>query len=258
MADEQRKKLVWITGSSTGIGAGAAKELVRRGYRVAGTARSEDKLSQLAEELGTDFYSYPGDVTDSAQMQSVVDEIENTHGPIDCVLLNAGSAQLEEGGFSSENFEWHFKVNVFGTGRALEPVLNRMVERKSGHVAIVASVAGYRGLPRSLSYGPTKAALINFAEALNITMAAHNIKVQVINPGFVDTPLTRKNDFHMPMLMPVEKAAEALVNGLESRRFEITFPKTFALMLKFIGALPDPLYFWMVRKGLERAMAQKD
>ena len=129
--------------------------------------------------------------------------------------------------------------------------MKSFLERGKGHVAIVASVAGFRGLPKSVSYGPTKAALINLAEALYAELNPKGIKVQVINPGFIKTPLTDKNDFEMPMLMPVEDAAKALIKGLDSNAFEIFFPWPFVVLVKLIDMLPNKLYLWLVSK-LER------
>ena len=123
-----------------------------------------------------------------------------------------------------------------------------MKERGQGQVAIVSSVAGYGGLPKNAAYGISKAGLINMAESLKFDFDLMNIKVQIINPGFIDTPLTEKNDFPMPFLMPVDKAAERVVAGLKSSRFEITFPRRFTFMLKFVNLLGYPVYFWLIRK----------
>ena len=241
-------KLVWITGASTGIGAETALQMARSGYRVAITARSEDKLEALSQKA-KNIYVYPGDVTDEKAMSRIVEEIEENQGEIDIALLNAGTYFPDTGEtFTAKNFKRTFDINVNGIANCLEPLLKRFKERKGGHIAIVASVAGYRGLPRSISYGPTKAALINMAEALYVESKPFNIKIQVVNPGFVKTPLTDQNDFDMPMIMQVEDAAKELVKGLESNQFEITFPWAFALMLKTVGLLPNKAYLWVVSK----------
>ncbi len=243
------QKTAWITGASSGIGAAAAKRLAADGWRVAITARSEDKLNALAAENDL-LKAYAGDVTDLAQMKDIVRRIELDLGHIDLVILNAGTYKHDVmSAFSAENFAHHLDINLQGVANGLEAVLPPMLERQSGHIALVASVAGYRGLPRSLSYGATKAALINMAEALAIEMLDKGIKVQVINPGFIKTPLTDKNDFPMPMLMDVDEAADKLVKGLSSNKFEITFPWAFAFLLKLAGLLPDKLYFRLVKKA---------
>lgn len=248
-------RLVWITGASTGIGAETALQMARKGWRVAISARSVDKLEALAKEtqsLKGEIHAYPGDVTDEAAMATIVENIENAHGTIDLALLNAGTYFPDTGeDFTAANFKKTFDINVNGIAHCLEPLLKRFRQRRAGHIAIVASVAGYRGLPKSLSYGPTKAALINLSEALYVECKPFGIKVQVVNPGFVKTPLTDENDFEMPMLMPVEDAATALIKGLESNRFEITFPWLFALIAKAMGLLPDKAYLWLVSKITE-------
>lgn len=253
--ENKNEKIVWITGASTGIGAETALRLAQRGYRVAVTARSADKLEALSANLSAfkgKIFPYPGDVTDEAQMVRIVEKIEKDHGSIDIALLNAGSFFPDHADqFTARNCRKTFDLNVQGVANCLEPLLKKFIPRKAGHIAIVASVAGFRGLPRSLSYGPSKAALINMAEALYIECKPLGIKVQLVNPGFVRTPLTDKNDFTMPMLMEVEDAADALVRGLESSRFEISFPRVFVLIAKAIGLLPNKIYLWLLGKALK-------
>lgn len=236
------KKIAWVTGASTGIGAETALCLARAGWRVAVTARSAEKLEALAKTSG--ITAFPGDITDAAGMAACVTAIEKEIGPIDLALLNAGTYYpdtLEN--FSIDQFKKQYEVNVFGTVNCLGPVLEKFKSRNKGHLAIVASIAGYRGLPRSISYGSSKAALINMTEALAAECAGTGIKVQIINPGFIKTPLTDKNDFYMPMLMDADKAAAALVRGLNSDRLEIIFPVSFALITKIMGKiLPGRLY----------------
>lgn len=250
-------KLVWITGASSGIGAETARQMARKGWNVAVSARSEDKLKALVKEAESypgEIHSYPGDVTNANIMHNIVNAIEKDHGEIDIALLNAGTYFGESGAdFSAESFKKTFDINVNGIANCLEPLLKNFRKRgpgkEKGHVAIVASVAGYRGLPQSVAYGPTKAALINMTEALYMDCKPQGIKVQLVCPGFVRTPLTDKNKFPMPMLMEVEDAAAALIKGLESNQFEITFPWAFALILKTLGLLPNKAYLWLVSQG---------
>lgn len=244
------QKNVWITGASTGIGAETALQMAKAGWHILASARSEEKLQKLAEN--TQSYAgkvtpVPCDVTNFQQVQDCFEKMEAEHGPIDLVLLNAGTYFPDSSSdFTAEAFKKTFDINVNGVANCLEPVLKSMRARKSGHIAIVASVAGFRGLPKSLSYGPTKAALINMTEALYMECKPLGIKVQVVNPGFVKTPLTDKNDFHMPMLMPVEDAAAALIKGLNSNQFEIVFPWLFVYLTKLVGLLPNKAYLWLV------------
>lgn len=247
------KQIIWLTGASSGIGRHTALRLTEEGHTVVVTARSKDKLEELrkdAEKNSGEIIVHTGDVTDSAAMIEIVEKIEQDIGPLDLAIFNAGT-YYPDGveNFTAETLRKQYIINVFGVANCLEPVLKLFKERKSGHIAIMASVAGYRGLPQSISYGSTKAALINMAEALAAECKNYNIKVQVINPGFIKTPLTDKNDFPMPMLMPVEKASEKLVKGLKKNKFEITFPWQFSLLLKFIGLiLPRGVYISMMSK----------
>jgi len=250
---KKEQKLVWITGASSGIGAALAQEMVGRGYRVAITARSIDKLDAVAEGL-EGIRSYAGDITNAAAMEKIVSKIENDLGHIDIAVLNAGSYVRDTAKtFSIENFENHINLNLIGTIKSLAPIMNRFRERKGGHVAIVSSVAGMRGLPGSLSYGASKGALINFTEALYMELKPYDVKVQLVNPGFVKTPLTDKNKFEMPMLMPVDKAAKAFADGLESHKFEITFPWAFVFMKKIIDLLPNKIYLWLIGKAVKES-----
>ena len=170
-------------------------------------------------------------------------------GPITLAMLNAGTHHpVEAEDFSAKDLAKLINVNLLGTGNCLDPVLKTMIPTGSGHIAIVASVAGYRGLPTSAYYGASKAAQINLAEALKFDLDRHGIKLQLINPGFVRTPLTDKNDFPMPFLMEVDAAAERIVSGLASNAFEITFPRRFSYLLKVLRCLPYALYFPIVRR----------
>ncbi|HRQ59982.1 MAG TPA: SDR family NAD(P)-dependent oxidoreductase [Alphaproteobacteria bacterium] len=249
---------IWITGASTGIGAAVALRLAQLGHRVAITARSEDKLAALSENLSAfkgQIFPYPGDVTDAKAMTKLVAQIEAEMGHLDMAILNAGAHFPDKSKqFSAELCRKTFDLNVQGVANCLEPILDRFRPRKAGHIAIVASVAGFRGLPSSLTYGPSKAALINMAEALAIECKPMDIKVQVVNPGFVKTPLTDKNDFPMPMLMDVNDAARAMADGLFSNRFEINFPRSLCYLKKAIDMLPNRAYLWVMRSVLPKVL----
>ncbi len=218
----------------------------RRGEALADLAR------ELAGESGT-LAVYPLDVTDREAVASAVKAIEAEAGPIGLALLNAGThREVMAKGFSADDVRALIELNLMGCVYCLETVLPGMISRGCGHVALVSSVAGYLGLPTSAGYGATKAGLINMAEALKPECDELGIKLQIVNPGFVKTPLTDKNPFPMPFLMAVDDAAKAMVAGLESRRFEVIFPRRLAYILKTLKLLPYPLFFALMRKVLPR------
>ncbi len=244
--------IVWITGASSGIGRALALRLAGHGYRVAVTARSHEALYDLQREAGGlsgSIIVLEGDVTSADDMARVLTSIEYDHGPVSLAVLNAG-IYLPVRGFDLhvEDFDRTFDVNLRGVVNCLVPLLRSMKERGRGHVAIVSSVTGYGGLPTSAAYGATKAGLINMAESLKFDLDRMNIKIQVINPGFVETAATAKNKFAMPALQTPQAAAEAIHRGLAGNGFEITFPKRFTWTLKLLKFLPYRLYFPVVRK----------
>ncbi|PPR12216.1 MAG: putative oxidoreductase [Alphaproteobacteria bacterium MarineAlpha11_Bin1] len=238
--------VVWITGASTGIGRALALRLAKSGSVVFASARGERKLATLANEVK----DYPGsiiplplDVTDTAGVNKAYKNLVANKGEPDLCVLNAGTYIPIDGSiFSKEVFSKQIDINWMGVIRVLDAVIPSMVDRGSGHIAVVGSVSGYRGLRTASAYGATKAALINMCEALHMELGDYGVKVQVVNPGFIETPLTDKNDFRMPALMPVDKAAEAFYQGLKSGRFEVTFPKRFTWAVKLLRHLPYALY----------------
>ncbi len=245
-------RLFWIVGASTGIGAETARQLAARGDHVVISARSEDKLKALAAEQPDRIFPLPVDATDPAAMQTAAEQIRDRHGPLDTAIFNAGTYRPDTAeNFSVETVRMHVDLNLMGGVHGVAAVLPEMRRRGQGRIVLVASVAGYRGLPRSISYSSTKAALIAMAESLRVHCQPLGICVQVVCPGFVKTPLTDKNDFPMPMLMDVDKAAAAFIRGLDSDRFEITFPRLFAWIVKRLSRLPYGLYFWLMRQGLK-------
>lgn len=244
--------IVWITGASSGIGRALALRLAGAGYRVAVTARSHDALYALQREAGGlsgSIIVLEGDVTSAPDMARVVASIEYDHGPLALAVLNAGVYIPVRGKeLHLADFERTFAVNLSGTVNCLLPALNAMKKHGTGHIAITSSVTGYGGLPTSAAYGATKAALINMAESLKFDLDRMNIKIQVINPGFVETPATAGNDFQMPALISPDAAARAIHAGLATNGFEITFPRRFTYMLKLLKFLPYSLYFGAVRR----------
>jgi short-subunit dehydrogenase len=244
--------VAWVTGASSGIGRGTALELARRGYTVIATARRLAELEALvAESAGVPgrVIAAIGDVTDGHGVFALVDQIEQNYGPIILAFLNAGIYfPLRAQPFDAEGFRKTFDVNVYGTINGLAALLPRMVERKSGQIALNASVAGYGGLPRAAAYSGSKAALIAMAESLKFDTDLLGITLQIVNPGFVETPLTALNDHPMPFLMKLDEASRCICNGFETAGFEITFPKRLAYILKALNMLPYSIYFGLIAK----------
>lgn len=243
--------VAWITGASSGIGRQLALELAGRGWTVAATARNAGELAALAAEAPDGrVRAFPGDVTDPAAMARVAAAIEGEAGPIVLAILNAGTYYpVSAVPFERDKFAKTFDINVMGAVNGLAPLIPAMVQRGKGQIWLVSSVAGYGPLPAAAAYGASKAALINMAGGLKFDLDRTGVHIGVINPGFVKTPLTDKNEFEMPFLMPVEEAARRIADGIKRPRFEITFPRRFALMLKAMNLLPYAWYFPFVAKG---------
>ncbi|MBN9697382.1 MAG: SDR family NAD(P)-dependent oxidoreductase [Zoogloea sp.] len=247
-----RDRRVWIVGASSGIGAALAADLDARGARLALSARSADRLRQQAEGF-RDALALPLDVTDAGAFIPAMMQILDTWGGVDLVILNAGTyAPLRAWELTIDNARQTVHTNLLGVMDGVAAVVPQLLRQGHGAVAVVASVAGYRGLPRAMAYGPSKAALINFAETLYLDLAPRGVSVFLINPGFVATPLTARNDFEMPALISAEEAARRIIDGFASGRFEIHFPRRFTGVLKMLRMLPDRLYFHLIsrRTGL--------
>jgi NAD(P)-dependent dehydrogenase (short-subunit alcohol dehydrogenase family) len=239
---------VWIIGASTGIGAALARELASKGARVALSARSRDKLKTVAGSC-TDALVLPADITDAAGFARALEQIMLTWGGIDLVVFAAGTFEpVRAWELTNDGARRTFETNLFGIVGGVATVLPHLLRQGGGAIALIASVAGYRGLPKSLVYGATKAALINFAETLHLDLAPKGISVFLICPGFVATPLTAKNEFRMPALITAEQAGRHIRQGLERGGFEIHFPKRFTLAMKLLRVLPYRLYFPLVRR----------
>ena len=241
---EWRTKRVWLVGASAGIGAAVARELAKRGTRLALSARSADKLQAL--EIA-DALILPCDATEAASLAAARERLLAQWGGVDLVVYLAGDyVPMRAEDFDLAKAEQVITVNFNGGLRLAATVLPDLPA--GGGIAFVASVAGYRGLPRALCYGPGKAALIHFAECLHLDLAARGIGVWVVNPGFVQTRLTARNDFAMPALLTPEEAAIATVDGFASGDFEIHFPKRFTRVLKLLSLLPYRWYFPLIRR----------
>ena len=252
----------WVTGASTGIGRSVALRLAKEGWTVAATARSADGLESLENEaakLKGKIVGFAGDIAERDQMSKIVESIESQHGPIALAILNAGIyLSVEAADLDLDKFDRSVDVNLKGTANCLAPVIKWMRARRKGHIALVSSVTGYGGLPTCTAYGATKAALINMAECMNIELARDGILVSIINPGFVDTPAQDDLNFSKPFMVSSETAARRIVNGLGKAKFEITFPKRFTYILKFLNNfLPKSVYLNLIRNQTGWAKEQK-
>ena len=245
----------WVTGASAGIGRSVALELARRGYEVYATARRADELASLEREaqgLQGRVVAAPGDVTEREAMARLVADIESKR-PIALAFLNAGGAFRDAAGdFGGDGFARTFALNVQGVANGYNPVFNAMRARRCGQIAITGSLAGYGGLPNSGAYGPSKAAIISLAVGEKFRADPHNVTVQIVNPGFVKTPLTAGNAFAMPFLMECERACRRICDGFERSGFEIRFPRRLAWIVRAINLLPWPAYFALLKLGGRR------
>lgn len=238
---------VWLVGASTGIGRALAGQLHALGATVIVSARKADALQDFVTQHPGSI-TLPLDVTDRAAVQRAADAAL-AEGPLDLVCYCAGHYHAMRAiAIDLDDLLRHHEVNTVGALHVLAAITPGMVTRGQGHISLVSSVAGFRGLPQSLAYGPTKAALINLAETLYLDLQPHGLGVSVINPGFVETPLTAQNEFHMPALISPEQAAQAIVQGWARGEFDIHFPKRFTHVMKLLRLLPYRLYFAAVRR----------
>jgi NAD(P)-dependent dehydrogenase (short-subunit alcohol dehydrogenase family) len=243
-------RVLWLVGASSGIGRCLALQLAAAGWQVAASARSAERLNELAGAApGGRVQSYPLDVTDAAAVSATVARIEVDLGPIELAILNAGDYEpMPLADFDAGLFRRLMEVNYMGAVHCLDALVPRLRQRRRGQLVLTASVSGYRGLPRGAPYSATKAALINLAEALQPELASEGVRMRVINPGFVDTPLTRKNRFAMPFLMSAEQAAARIVTKLDAGSFEIAFPRRMVWLMKLLRCLPYGVYFALVKR----------
>ena len=240
-------KTVWLVGASSGIGRATAHALHAQGAKVFVSARNQQALDMFAAE-------HPGavalvlDAGDAASVKAAA-QVVLSAGPLDLVLYCAGYyKEMRATEFDLQIMLEHQRVNYIGALYVLDAVLPYFVKRQAGHISLVSSVAGYRGLPKGLAYGPTKAALINLAETLYVDLQDNHVGVSLVCPGFVETPLTAQNQFTMPGLITPEQAAREILRGWASGQFEIHFPKRFTFFMKALALLPSVLFFPVIRK----------
>ncbi len=240
--------VAWVTGASSGIGAALVRRLAADGWRVAASARSADKLNALEAESDGAVRAFACDVVDADAVAATVAGIEAEMGPIALAVLNAGvylpiKAEAPDAAAMKKTFD----VNLGGAAACLAALNPRLAGRRRGQIALVASATGFGGMPTAAAYGASKAALINMAETLRLELDRWGVLVQVVTPGFVDTPAQDGNAFPKPFMVSPETAAARIARGLASRRFEITFPRRFTWALKAIYALPRGIWLPLVR-----------
>ena len=243
------KKTIWITGGSTGIGKALAEKFASKGWNVAISARRENLLKEISDSH-ENIHEFPLDVTDKIKCKEVFEQIKNKFENVDICFFSTGTWDpKKEKDIDVEQIENVFKVNFFGTLNSIKAVEEYFKNRKKGTITIVSSIAGYRGLPNSTGYGPSKSALNNLAQSLYFDFKRSNVRVCLVSPGFIKTPMTDKNDFKMPFLKTTEYAAEKIYDGLINKKvFEIHFPKTLTLILKIFSFLPSTIYFSLISK----------
>ena len=250
MSENQKK--IWVTGASSGIGKAVAEKFAAEGWKVAVSARRKELLQDMAKDQN--ISSFPLDVTDRSQINNVFQNILKEFGNIDVCLFSSGTYEpKDEQNIDPDKIKNVINVNFLGVIDCVKTVEEYFKNKKTGHISIVSSIAGYRGLPNSSGYGPSKAALTNFCESIYFDFKKFGVRVSVISPGFIKTPLTDKNEFPMPFLKTVDYAANQIFNGLvKSNAFEIHFPKGLTLTLKFLRILPYKLYLFLVDKLVKR------
>ena len=243
-----RSHRVWIVGASSGIGAALVSALREKGARVALSARNADKLNAVATEADL---VQPLDVTNADSIQESYAEIKHNWGGIDLIIYCAGYYKpMRAWELEPTEIETTLKINLHGVYNLLNTAVPELLDQASGGICLIASVAGYTGLPKAVAYGPSKAAMINLAQILFSDLRPKGIDVYLVNPGFVDTRLTKQNDFAMPALITPNEAAASILAGFERGNFEIHFPKRFTSFMRLLAMLPDRLRFYLLNKAV--------
>ena len=245
-------KKIWITGASSGIGKALALKFANEGWQVAASARREDLLNEL-NNLNEKIYSFPLDVKDEVKTKNVFQNILEKFINVDiCVFCTGIHDPESEKKLNSEKIREIMETNFFGTLNCIMAVNNYFRKNKKGHISIVSSVAGYRGLPAASGYCASKSALTSLAESLYFDFKRHNVRVSLVSPGFIKTPMTDKNKFPMPMIKTPQFAAEKMFIGLTKKNaFEIHFPLAFTMIMKLLKIMPNWLYFLLVKNGMK-------
>lgn len=235
-----------LTGASSGIGADLSKELVANGYRLGLVARRKDVLEERVRELeslGGTALALPADVVDAAAIRDAVDRVRREWGEIDLAIANAGiGVPSPAKRFNVDDAIAVTRTNVEGTYTLFGATVPRMVERGEGHFVGIASISSFRGVPGGAVYSASKAAMRHFLEAARVELRRTGVDITIVNPGFIETPMTEKNRFHMPFLMKSDKAARKIAEGIERRVPELNFPLPMVMIMRLMRILPIPLF----------------
>ena len=248
----KNQKKVWITGASSGIGKAVAEKFAKENWKVAISARRTEILNEIAKN--ENIFAYPADITNPNKIQETFNKILNDFGNIDLCILSSGTYERKsEKGINVENIKKVMEVNFLGVVSCVKAVEEHFKSKKDGHLAIVSSPVGYRGLPKSSGYTPSKASLNNFTQGIYFDFKKFNVRVTLISPGFIKTALTDKNEFKMPFLKDTSYAAEKIYNGLVNKKsFEIIFPPQIAFIYKIFQILPNKIYNYLISKFVNK------
>ena len=248
----ENHKKVWITGASSGIGKAVAEKFAKEGWKVAVSARRREILEDMANN--DKIFSYPLDVTNQDQVNSTFEKIIEDFGGLNLCIFSSGTYDPKnEKSIDVDKIKNVIDVNFIGVVNCVKSIEKNFKQKKSGQISIVSSIAGYRGLPNSSGYGPSKAALTNFSESIYFDFKKFGVRVSIVSPGFIKTPLTDKNEFPMPFIKSPEFAADEMFKGLTKKKaFEIHFPKALTILLKFLRILPYKIYLFLIDKGVKR------
>lgn len=239
-------KRYWIVGASAGLGRAVATEVSKTGAEVILSARSADELETLSAELPGKALVVPVDIADAESVAKAAEAV----GTIDGVIFLAGVYwPMSARDFDGEKAAKMLDINLTGAVRVLGHVVPAMVERGQGHIVLTGSLSGFRGLPGTVGYGASKAGIMSLAETMHADLHGTGVEVQLVNPGFIKTRLTEKNDFSMPFIMEPEVAAREFMEHMQGDSFAKNFPKLFSFLFRFSQFLPDWVYFPIARKG---------
>ena len=248
----KNQKKVWVTGASSGIGKAVAEKFASENWKVAISARRTDILDEIAKNQN--IFAYPMDVTNQNQTEETFSKILKDFGDLDLCIFSSGTYERKsEKGLNVDNIKKVMEVNFLGVVGCVKTVQEYFQNKKNGHISIVSSPVGYRGLPKSSGYTASKASLNNFTQGIYFDFKKFNVRVTLISPGFIKTALTDKNEFKMPFLKDTSYAAEKIYDGLINKKgFEIIFPPQIAFIYKIFQILPNKVYNYLINKFVNR------
>ncbi len=237
---EWQGKKYWLVGASEGLGRAVAHKLSAAGAEVIVSARSEDRLESLVADLPNTASYVTVDVADRAAVEAAAQKI----GEIDGVIYLAGVYwPMKAGEWDNEKADLMGEINFLGASRVVGAVIGGMIERGKGHIVLTGSLSGFRGLPGAIGYASSKAGMMALAESMQADLRTSPIDVQLVNPGFIKTRLTEKNDFNMPFIMTAEEAANEVFDHMNTDSFKKSFPLIFSWVFRGSQFLPDWLYY---------------